>query len=170
MYRLRGLFSVKWLSLLYHSCSSQVNRNQSKYLKQKEFNTRDCLPSLWKSWVDKQGMVNVIVWFIRYIYIYMSFSWPAYISQIGLVFIHSSWLPRSLKFSAIMIGFMLMRVTCEFHPRNRGWLPGEPIMWLMVGTSSPTLWSPRRAEGLEVESRWPLTNDLVNSDYVMKPP
>lgn len=38
--------------LLYQSRSSWVNGNQSKYLKQKEFNTGDCLPS---QWAEKQN-------------------------------------------------------------------------------------------------------------------
>ena len=158
MYRLRGLFSVKWLSLLYHSCSSQVNRNQSKYLKQKEFNTRDCLPSLWKSWVDKQGMVNVIVWFIRYMYIYMSFSWPAYISQIGLVFIHSSWLPKSLKFSAITIGFMLMRWLVNSTPGiGAGYQENQSCdWWLEPPVPLSDLQGGQRGLRLNQGGHWPM--------------
>ena len=94
--------------------------------------------------------------------------WPKYISQIYLVFIHSSChtAPQTLGFSPITIGFMLMKVTFGSHPRV-GQLPGEPSMWVEDWTFSPITWFSRRGErGLRF-NQWPLANDLVSHNYMM---
>lgn len=72
------------------------------------------------------GECNSVIYKI-YIYIYVIQLTSIHFSdRFGL---HPQFLaPQILEIFCHHDWVYVNEVTCEFHPRNRGWLPGEPIM------------------------------------------